>query len=291
MKRIIIFAMALTSLVACNTNQAELEQLREENVKLKNEQGRNEEALFHFAETFNGIQSNLDSIAAKEGIITKLATTGEKSKPAHQQVNDQINSIYDMLLQNRKKLDQLSRQAKNLGQKNKDLELIIDRMNKQMEEKVVEVEMLRGQLVRMEYQISGLNIKVDSLNIVSETQKQLIEEQKTEIVEQKTKLNTVFYAIGTEKELVENHVISKEGGFIGIRKTGKISADLNTKYFEAVDKYTKKSFVLGSKKVKLVTPHPTGSYTLHGEKIIDSLTIENPDEFWKQSAYLVISIK
>lgn len=291
MKRIFIFAMALTSLVACNTNQAELEQLRDENVKLKNEQGRNEEALFHFAETFNSIQSNLDSIAAKEGLITKLATTGEKTKPAHEQVNGQINSIYDMLLQNRKKLDQLSKQAKNLGQKNKDLELIIDRMNKQMEEKVVEVEMLRGQLVKMEYQISGLNIKVDSLNIVSETQKQLIEVQKTEITDQKAKLNTVFYAIGTDKELIKNQVISKEGGFIGIRKTGKISDDLNTKYFEAVDKYTKRSFALGSKKVKLITPHPTGSYTLHGEKNIDSLTIENPDEFWKQSAYLVISIK
>ncbi len=291
MKRILIFAIALTGFVSCNMNQAELEQLREENLKLKNEQGRNEEALYNFAETFNSIQTNLDSIAAKEGVITKLATTGEKTKPAHEQVNDQINSIYDMLLQNRQKLNQLSRQAKNLGQKNKDLELIIERMTKQMEEKVVEVEMLRGQLVKMEYQITGLTGKVDSLNIITENQKQVIEEQKTVLAEQKEKLNTVYYAIGTDKELEANQVISKEGGFVGIRKTGKISADLNTKYFEAVDKYTKKSFVLGSKKVKLITPHPTGSYTLHGDKIIDSLTIENPDEFWKQSAYLVISIK
>ncbi len=291
MKRTILFAIALVGVVACNTNQAELEQLREENIQLKNQQGQNEESLFIFAETFNAIQSNLDSIASKEGIINKLAVTGEKSKPAHEQVNEQINAIYDMLLQNRKKLNQMSQNIKSLTNKNRDLESIIERMTKQMEEKVVEIEMLRGQLERMEYQITGLNVKVDSLNIVAQARQQTIKEQEVELAGQKEKLNTVFFAIGTEKELIENKVIGKEGGFIGVGKARKVSADLNTKYFETIDKYVKTSFVIGAKKVKLITPHPTDSYILHGDKTIDSLTIKNPDLFWQQSKYLVISIK
>lgn len=291
MKRLAFLAIALLGVVACNTHQAELEQLREENLKLKNQQGQNEEALFNFAETFNAIQSNLDSIAAKEGIINKLAVSGEKSKPAHEEVNEQINAIYDMLLQNRKKLNQMSHNVKSLSTKNKDLESIVERMTKQMEEKVVEIEVLRGQLERMEYQITGLNVKVDSLSIVAQERYQVIEEQKVELADQKERLNTVYYAIGTEKELIANKVIDKSGGFIGMGKTRTVSDDLNIEYFESADKYVKKSFVLGSKKVKLITSHPTGSYTLHGDKTVDSLTIENPDLFWQQSKYLVISVK
>ena len=291
MRKLIFFPILLIGMMACNNNQAELEQLRADNLQLKNEQGRNEEALFNFAETFNGIQNNLDSIAAKEGMISQLAFTGEKSKSAHETVNEQINSIYDMMIKNRNQLDNLSKQTKSLGTKNKSLDAIIDRMNKQMEEKVVEVELLRGQLQNMQYRITGLDVKVDSLNVVAEYQRGLIEEKESTITEQKEKLTTVYFAIGTMKELVENNVIDKEGGFLGINKTGKMAADLNTKYFEALDKYKKRTFMLGSKKVKVLTSHPTDSYVLHGDKIVDSLTITDPDKFWKQSSYLVISVK
>ncbi|MDD4747735.1 MAG: hypothetical protein RBR35_13820 [Salinivirgaceae bacterium] len=291
MRKLIILAILLTGMMACNNNKAELEQLKAENLQLKNDQGRNEEALFSFAETFNGIQNNLDSIAAKEGMISKLAVTGEKSTLAHQTVNEQINTIYDMMIKNRKQLDNLSKQSKSLGKKNSSLDAIIDRMNKQMEEKVVEVELLRGQLETMRYQVTGLGVKVDSLNILTEVQQGLIEEQISTITEQKEAMNTVYFAIGTMKELEANNVIDKEGGFLGMRKTGKMADDLNTKYFEASDKYKKRTFFLGSKRVKIVTSHPTDSYVLHGDKVTDSLTITDPDKFWKQSRYLVISVK
>lgn len=291
MNRILILALALIGVFGCNMNQAELEQLRVENLKLKNEQGRNEEVLFQFAETFNSIQSNLDSIAVKEGLINKLTLAGENKKPPHEQVNEQINLIYDMLLQNRLKLNQMAGNAKRLSGKNKDLELIIQRLNNQMEEKIVEIELLRGQLEQMRYQISGLSVKADSLNIVAESRRETIEEQKAELASKEKELNTVFYAIGTEKELIENNVISKEGGFIGLGKTQKVSSELNTKYFETIDKYQKRVFVIGAKKVKLITSHPKDSYTIHGYKMVDSITVDNPDTFWQQSKYLVISIK
>ena len=284
MYRILILAIVLLGFISCNSD--ELERLRNENLSLKNERGQNEEALFNFAETMNSIQSNLDSIAAKEGVISKLAT-GENTKAASNQINDQINAIYDMLIQNRKQLDQMNRQAQKTGKQNKDLQAIIERMTKQMEEKVVEVELLRGQLERMQYQISGLNIKVDSLRVMTEIQKQRMDEQDTELSSQREQLSTVYYTIGTEKELIKNEVLSKGGVF----KSSAILPDMNKKYFDALNKYEKRSFIIGYKKIQIVSSHPDASYTLYGTNTIDSLVVKDPDLFWSNSKYLVISIK
>ncbi len=289
MKR--LFLVLLLPLLVISCNQEELKKLREENLRLKNEQVQNEEAIYNFAQAYNSIQSNLDSIMAKEGIIHKIATTGEKSKSSHEIINEQINTIYDLLLQNRKELEKLRKQAGQLSRKNKDLEQIIERLNRSLEEKVVEIELLRGQLVAMQYQITGLNQKVDSLSVVSSKQKEIIETQQATIQSQETELNTVYFAIGTEKELQANRVISKEGGFIGIGKSQKVSNDLNIEYFQKADKRTMRTIPIGAHKVRIVTQHPTDSYTLHGEKTVDSLTITNPERFWKNSSFLVISIK
>jgi len=281
----------MLAVIVVSCNQKELEQLREENAKLKNEQSQNEEALYEFAQSFNSIQSNFDSIMVKEGLVTKITTSGEKSKSAQEIVNDQVNAIYDLLLKNREEMEKLRRKSGQLSKKNKDLEMIIERLNRELEEKVVEIEMLRGQLAQMQYQITGLNEKVDSLGAVTYRQKQVIENQQTKITEQDSALNTVFYAIGTEKELKANGVITKDGGFLGVGKSNKVTNDLNLNYFQSVDKRKFHSLKIGAKKVTLSTPHPTGSYQLHGDKVIDSLTVVDPEQFWRNSRYLVIIIK
>lgn len=284
MYRFLILAAALLGIISCNTE--ELERLRSENLTLKNEQGRSEEALFNFAETMNSIQTNLDSISMKEGMISKIAT-GENSDKTGDQVNTQINAIYDMLIQNRKQLEKISRQAQTSSKQNKDLQAIIDRMTKQMEEKVVEIEMLRSQLENMQYQITGLNSKIDSLQVTSEYQKETIADQSDEIASKTEQLNTVFYTMGTEKELIENEVLSKGGIF----KSNSILPDMNKKYFDAADKYEKRTFVIGYKKLKITTPHPETSYKLYGENPVDSLVVTDPDLFWSNSKYLIISVR
>jgi hypothetical protein len=86
-------------------------------------------------------------------------------------------------------------------------------------------------------------------------------------------------------------VISKEGGFIGIGKTTKVKDDFNKDYFTKINIESTTAINIGAKRAKILSSHPSGSYKLIGEKPVEKLEITNPQEFWSNSKYLVISIE
>jgi hypothetical protein len=116
--------------------------------------------------------------------------------------------------------------------------------------------------------------------------------QNKKISDLNQKLNEVAYVIGSKSELLDNGVLTKSGGLIGIGKTRKLNSDLNTDYFTYVSKYKLSNISLGYKTVRLMTSHPAISYKLsNSNEIIDSLIIINHDDFWRNSKFLVIEVK
>eukprot|EP01156_Anaeramoeba_ignava_P015443 Anaeramoba_ignava/a613424_8.p1 GENE.a613424_8~~a613424_8.p1 ORF type:complete len:298 (+),score=40.76 a613424_8:186-1079(+) len=283
-----LFTAFLAALIFNSCNNAEriqkIEELEAENIQLKKERADNMQALYNFTETLNLIQSNLDTIKQKERIISTIANNDiEHQSDAKDKITQDIESIYNKLIDNRRAMAKMQHQLGKETEKNKSLKQIIDRMNKQMDEKILEIEHLRSQLETMQGEITGLKGLIDTLRGLSAQQKQIIELQQEE-------LETVFYAYGTKKELKENGVVEK-GKVLGLGGGKNIDNNLNKEYFTSANKFKLRSINLKAKKVKLITPHPTDSYKLMGEKPIDSLVITDPVKFWSNSQYLVIEIK
>jgi len=114
----------------------------------------------------------------------------------------------------------------------------------------------------------------------------------TELAEQATvELNTAYFAYGTKRELKDNGVITKEGGFIGIGKTSKLKNDFNDNYFEKIDITQKKEITIVGRKPELVTSHPSSSFKLEQGDESSKLTISDPEKFWGASKYLVIVVQ
>jgi TolA-binding protein len=153
-----------------------------------------------------------------------------------------------------------------------------------MDDKIIEIETLRNRLESMQGHIVNLQGLVDTLQNLRKQQQNIIAYQQKE-------MNTVYYAYGTQKELKDNNVITKEGGILGIGKARKLNDNLNQDYFTEVGKFELKTITLNARKVRIVTPHPEGSYKLHGDKPVDSIEITNPQKFWSNTQYLVIEIK
>ena len=106
------------------------------------------------------------------------------------------------------------------------------------------------------------------------------------------KLNEVAYVVGSKLELLENGILTKSGGIIGIGKTRKLNSDLNTNYFTYVSKYDLKSIQLGYKTVRIITSHSSNSYKwFNKNEVIDSLVILNQKDFWNNSKFLVLEVK
>ena len=106
-------------------------------------------------------------------------------------------------------------------------------------------------------------------------------------------LNQAFLVSGTYKDLRDKGILYKEGGFLGIGRLESIKDDFDESIFTEVNISELKSIpVNNSRKVKLVTEHPAGSYELvkEDENTISSIAILDPGEFWKISRYAVVEL-
>ena len=89
----------------------------------------------------------------------------------------------------------------------------------------------------------------------------------------------------------EKHIITKDGGFIGIGKTAVLNEDFNASEFKKIDITKVTNIPVTGKKISLVTSHPSNSYKVEGVETVEGITILDPAEFWKSSKYLVITVR
>jgi len=234
---------------------------------------------------FNDIQTNLDRIKQAENLVTVNANNPENPTTAKDQINQDMQLIYDLLQQNKKNIEDLRRKLKKSNSRLVELEKMLNNLEQQIAQKDAEIAELKAKLEQMNIKVEILTSNIDSLN-KENAQKQDIIAQKTE------ELNTAFYVLGSKKELIENKIILKKGGFVGIGKIEKLREDFNKDYFTKVDITTINEIPINASKAKVITSHPANSYKLElNGKIIEKLVILDKKQFWSVSKYLVIVIE
>ena len=281
MKKIYRLLLAFPLLFSCGKSAKEIAQeryddsLTNSNHRIAGEVVQKDSTIGSFIHSFNVIQDNLDEIKKKENIINSVSKDGDVKSKEEQIVAD-IQSIYDLIAQNKQRIARMNAKLKNANVKIDELQKIIDHLNAQLQEKDSEIASLKASLEQKNVELS--NVKT----ALTETKQE--SDLKTE------KLNTAYYAIGTAKELIKQNVLTKDGGFIGLGKSTKLKANFNTAYFTKVDVTTLKEITIGSKKAKVISTNPADSYSFEGEqgKKITNLLINDPAAFWATDRYLVI---
>lgn len=231
--------------------------------------------LNSFITAFNEIQTNLNTIKEKEKIVTSASKEGKR---AEDQINEDIQAIYELMEKNRQQVASLSRKLKKSNARVEELEKMIANLEMQLQQKDAEIADLKSKLEQM-------NIEINELMLANQV-------KTAEIDEKTAKLNTAYYAYGTTKELKRQGVITKEGGFIGLGKSESMMKDFNKNYFTKIDITQTTTIPLAAKKAKLLTSHPSDSYKFDGpEGKVEKLVITNPEAFWGTSKYLVVIIE
>ena len=288
MKRVfLISVVAVFALFSCQNVQESPEYLSLQHEKdslaeLSNMRG---DEVVNFLNDLNDIQENLNDIKSTEKMISiNTGSAGsEMATDTKEQIQRDINSIYDKMKENQEKLAALKKKYRSSNKKISSLEKTIALFEEQLKMKNEEISALNEQLAGMNIQVEELTADVEDLEIENEEKDNIIEDKDDE-------LNTVFYALGTKKELIENNVLTKEGGFIGLGKTTKLKGDFNKDYFTKADKRTLTEISVFAKKIKVVTSNPESSYTIEGENKVDKIQITDADAFWQASKYLVIIV-
>jgi chromosome segregation ATPase len=261
----------------------EADALKARNDSLMSQTLQKDEAINEFIGSINEIQEALDTIKMKENIINVSADkTGELKLAAKDQIKNDIQTIYTLMLKNKHDLTVLARKLRNSNMKVDELQKMVAKMQKDIQQKNAELEALRDKLAKMNIVIETANLKIDTLNNVVITQTKQINEQNQTIASQDESLNTAFYIVGNAKELKANGVLDK---------SGKVSGDFNKDLFTKVDIRKVNEISILAKKPKILSPHPSTSYKLSGDKkIIQSLNILDYKAFWSNTKYLIIEI-
>lgn len=246
--------------------------------------------ILEYIAAMNDIQSNLDSIKAIEKIVSVQAAPGMELKAeAKSRIIEDIAQINNLLQKNKELVKTLQNKLRNSNMRVAELEKMIENLNKQVGEKDAEIASLKQELENLNLNVADLNQKIET---ITKESAQTIQEKDQAIEAQTNELNTAFYAFGTKKELETKNVIEKEGGVLGMGKTLKLKKDFNRDYFMKIDIREFTQVQLNTKKAKLVTYHPNGSYHFTGtEKKVESLVIDKPEDFWKASKYLLIVVE
>lgn len=232
-------------------------------------------------ETFNQIEAGFKEINEAENRVS-LMKDGEGAS-RRQQLVENVQFISNTMKENRALIDKLRRQLRESSVKSDNLKKTIDNLVAELEEKDNQLQQLRAELDAKNIHISELDQTISSLNSNVSDLKTESSQKSATIQAQDKQLNTAWFVFGTKKELKEQRII--DGSRV-------LESNFNKSYFTKIDIRVEKEIKLYSKYAKILTMHPSDSYTLQKDANKQYvLRITNPQIFWSTSKYLVILVK
>lgn len=285
----LLFILSIVVFVSCGQHKKEIARMQSKQDSIAQLASQKDNSILEFVSAMNEIQMNMDSVKTIQKLVSVQTAPGiELKADAKKRIIEDIRQINALLEKNKELVRSMQGKLNNSTVKIKELQSMIEILNKQMTDKDGELIRLNQELESLHVNVAGLNQKIETITTESEA---VISEKTKTIEEQTIAMNTVYYAFGTKKELEEKDVIEKEGGVLGMGKTIKLKKDFNRDYFMKVDLREFNQLPLNTKKAKVITTHPVDSYHFTGTKTIESLVIDKSEEFWKASKYLLIVVE
>ena len=265
--------------VIIDSLQTQLNSKNEVLKSLENDIVNNDSIVNQYALYIEKIKENINEINKQESIINNAKNNPDFITLDTTDVINAIKVLSMKLQENESMITELNYAVKFEKNKNSLFASSVTQLSEQIAKSNREIYFLKEELNSINASFESVfnkytlqNIKINDLN---------------------QKLNQVAFAIGTKTELLNNGVLTKSGGLIGIVKSRKLNNNLNTDYFTYTSRLEFRKLILGFKSVKLITSHPTGSFKLHNssKEKIDSLEILDNDVFWRNSKFLVVEVK
>lgn len=284
-KSLILFGVGVSLLVSCSGNTKKLEEdsarIAELTAEYAEANSFNDSLMLLMGDIYTG----LDSINMQEGLLYSMGSGENVNRRA--EIRQNLANIKARLASNKALLDKMEAQLKASGNENSVLSKTIAQLKGRIAKQDEKIAQLESDLTAAIVQIDTLNSQVARSQEQVQVETKAKEEAEAATVAVENAANTVYYAIGTNKELKKNGLLEKK--FLG--QTKVLKGDFNESYFTKADKRSLSVIPTGSKKVKVWTNMPSDSYTI--EENADktkTIKITNPQTFWSLSPYLVIQV-
>jgi hypothetical protein len=228
------------------------------------------------------IQDSLNTIMlGGEGTLPP-ATQPEMPGTLHDRVLQRIAVLKASVERTKGRIEELDARLKRGGVKIAGLEKMIGRLRKSVSEKEERIAQLSTEVGNLQTQVAGLSTEV-------ETKQQDLAAKQQELTEKQRELATIFYTMGTKKELKQAGVVQAKGGVLGFGKTLEPSGTINQTAFTPLDTDQEVVIRIPAEKARVLSAQPVSSYVLQPiSKDVVELRIVDPKEFRKVKHLVIL---
>ena len=255
---------------------------------LKIENQKKEKDINEMMSYVNVLADGLDSIAKQEDILFNSNKGREGVVINREQLKKNLDVFENIINQQKQRISQLADSLKAKGENLNKLQVLVDYLNHQLEEKDNVIKSLRADLENNKVNIANLQRKVRSLSDSNTELTSKVESQSTALAAQAEMINECYVKIGNKKTLSAMGIITS-----GLLKKTKINPNaINQSQFTKVDIRYFTEVPLQSSNPVILTQMPSSSYKIEKTgKNSSILYIVDPTAFWSLSNYLVILLK
>lgn len=291
-KLFIVSAAVIIAASSC-TDKEKIAQMQSSIDSLRTELSTRDTELTEYFALVSDIESNINEIKEREKMISieNESNESEKTEGTKKQIVEDLKAINTLMAENKANIEELNKKLQNSYYQTGKFKKMVAQLEERVSTQATEIETLNVRVNELVAKNETLTSTVDSLAVEDAAKAEIIAQNEANIQEMDEQLHTAYYTAGTSDELIEKHIISKEGGFIGIGKVEQVNPQINKNDLTMVDIRNLDAIPVNSKKVELVTNHPQDSYEIvvnEEEKQVDKLLIIDPDKFWGNSKYLVM---
>ncbi|PIE83799.1 MAG: hypothetical protein CSA07_05260 [Bacteroidia bacterium] len=279
---------------ACGGGQTSDPQVRElegQVDSLRRTDSLKEATLNEFFTSLAEIEKKLELVSEKERLVNAdmgYIWSGDLEETKRERVAQNMEEISQLMTSNMNTIDRLGKMLQSSSIKVSHLQLMLDDMRGQLLQRDSTISMLRTHVEVLRLNIDSLSQALDSAGLANL-------QLANEVYEQRRQMDQAWYAHGTKKELQENGIIERKGGFLGIGRNSALKDDFNPGYFTSISIAETDFIPFVDKKngVDVVTPHPAESYAIatNANGVSIGLQIKDKEQFWRATHFLVIVIK
>lgn len=304
--RRLLMIVPLVLALGCNQGKEQLNQALADAQALAAEK---DSLITEVLETSKFVNSVNEELARARSALVATAATGDAGTPAERDraaraaALERVQALVARLNETETRLEQSTQRARSLSSRNTTLLRQIEEYKTSIDSLQATAmrteEELRGLVANQQVQIADLTGKLDTAHIQNEelaTSRAAYMDSTVRLTDYK---NTVFYVIGTERELLDKGVVVKEGSkflFFGGKQLHP-ARELNPADFTPIDKTAATTIDLpDGREFKVVSRQnlSAADSTLvrqDGRTVNGEIRILNPEEFWSNSKYLILVAK
>lgn len=232
------------------------------------------------------IQDSLNAIAPREGSLSSmsgsLSAEQKLAGPNREQVLDRLAALRASIQRSKERISRLESDLHRNGIKVAGLTRMLANLKSSLAEKQEQVAQLTGQVDQLHSQVQGLEGQVAQTEEQVRTKDAALEDRRRELA-------TVYYAIGSKKQLSDKGLVEAKGGLLGLGKTLAPSSHINEAALEPLDTDQATVLETTATHAQVVTAQPASSYELKMVNGHVQLHIIDPKEFRKVKHLVIVT--